>query len=85
MALIPPFFLNTVVALGGPSQDGTVQYNATGFLYGFPTGETDANGAKRFRLYLVSARKPRNSVNLNGECRLLSGEYSSYLVELRSY
>ena len=35
--------------------------------------------------YLVSARKPRNSVNLNGECRLLSGEDSSYLVELRSY
>ena len=34
---------------------------------------------------LVSARKPRNSVNLNGECRLLSGEDSSYLVELRSY
>ena len=36
-------------------------------------------------IYLVSARKPRNSVNLNGECRLLSGEDSSYLVELRSY
>ena len=35
--------------------------------------------------YVVSARKPRNSVNLNGECRLLSGEDSSYLVELRSY
>ena len=35
--------------------------------------------------YLVSARKPRNSVNLNGVYRLLSGEDSSYLVELRSY
>ena len=56
MALIPPFFLNTVVALGGPSQDGTVQYNATGFLYGHPTGETDANGAKRYRMYLVTNR-----------------------------
>ena len=41
--------------------------------------ETDALG------YLVSARKPRNSVNLNGVCRFLSGEDSSYLVELRSY
>ena len=29
------------------------------------------------RFYIVSARKPRNSVNLNGECRLLSGEDSS--------
>ena len=35
--------------------------------------------------YLVSARKPRNSVNLNGVYRFLSGEDSSYLVELRSY
>ena len=35
--------------------------------------------------YVVSARKPRNSVNLNGMCRFLSGEDSSYLVELRSY
>ena len=36
-------------------------------------------------VYIVSARKPRNSVNLNGMCRFLSGEDSSYLVELRSY
>ena len=40
---------------------------------------------QRFARYLVSARKPRNSVNLNGVCRFLSGEDSSYLVELRSY
>ena len=56
MALIPPSFLNTVVALGGPSQDGNVQYTATGFLYGFPTGTTAENGAKRYWIYLVTNR-----------------------------
>ena len=56
MALIPHFFLNTVVALGEPSQDGTVQYNATGFLYGHPTRETDENGAKGYWMFLVTNR-----------------------------
>ena len=56
MALIPPTFLNTTVALGGPSEDGTVQYTATGFIYGHPTGETDENGAKRYWLFLVTNR-----------------------------
>ena len=54
MALIPPIFLNTTVALGGPSEDGTIQYFATGFIYGFPTGETDETGSKRYWLFLVT-------------------------------
>ena len=29
----PPEFLNTVVALGRPTESGTVQYTATGFLF----------------------------------------------------
>ena len=56
MALLPPFFMNTVVALGGPSQDGTVQYSATGFLYGHPSGETDANGTRLYGIYIVTNR-----------------------------
>ena len=56
MALIPPKFLNTVVALGGPSQDGEVQYTATGFLYGYPTGQTDDNGDTRYWVFLVTNR-----------------------------
>ena len=56
MALIPPRFLNTVVALGGPSQDRNIRYTATGFLYGYPTGQTDSDGAKRYRIYLVTNR-----------------------------
>ncbi len=56
MALIPPGFLNTVVALGGPSTDGTMQYTATGFLYGYPSGATDEDGAKRYWVYLLTNR-----------------------------
>lgn len=56
MALIPPGFLNTVVALGGPSNDGKTQYNATGFLYGYPSGRTDEDGATLYRVFLVTNR-----------------------------
>ena len=56
MALIPPGFLNSVVALGGPSQDGDVRYTATGFLYGFPTEQTNENGANLYRIFLVTNR-----------------------------
>ena len=56
MALIPPGFLNTVVALGSPSKDGEMQYTATGFLYGWPSGGTDENEAKRYWVYLVTNR-----------------------------
>ena len=56
MALIPPAFLNTVVALGSPSHDGKVQYTATGFLYGYPSGESDENGKARYFVFLVTNR-----------------------------
>lgn len=56
MALIPPRFLNSVVALGIPSQDGEVQYNATGFLYGSPAGVTDENGNTKYHIFLVTNR-----------------------------
>ena len=56
MALIPPGFLNTVIALGSPSKDGNVRYTATGFLYGYPTGQTSTNGARRYLVYLVTNR-----------------------------
>ena len=56
MALIPPVFLNTVVALGEQSPDGLIKSNATGFLYGYPTGATDENGAKQYYIFLVTNR-----------------------------
>ena len=56
MALIPPRYLDTVVALGGPSQDGNIRYTATGFLYGYPTGQTDAEGTRQYWICLVTNR-----------------------------
>ncbi|MYD36726.1 MAG: trypsin-like peptidase domain-containing protein [Dehalococcoidia bacterium] len=56
MALIPPGYLNTVVALGSASKEGAMQYTATGFLYGYPSGETNESGAKMYRVYLVTNR-----------------------------
>ncbi len=56
MALIPPSFLNTVVALGRECQDGTARYNATGFLYGIPSGDTDENGKNMYHPFLVTNR-----------------------------
>ena len=56
MALIPHAFLNTVVALGLPSQDGSIRFDATGFLYGYPAGQTDPNGNKLYWIFLVTNR-----------------------------
>ena len=56
MALIPPMYLNSVVALGGPSDDGQILYNATGFLYGRPTGQIGHDGRAFYWLFLVTNR-----------------------------
>lgn len=56
MALIPPIFLNTVVALGMSSQNGKVNYSATGFIVGYPTGITGDNGVMTYLLFLVTNR-----------------------------
>ncbi len=52
MALIPPFFLDCVVAIGFDKPDGTRSYAATGFLYGkFVSSEGDN---KRYAVFLVT-------------------------------
>ena len=65
MALIPPGYLNTVVALGGPSEDGTMKYTATGFLYGHPTGATNEDGQPTYRLFLVTNRHVLQKASMN--------------------
>ena len=45
MSLIPSFFLDTVVDLGVPDQNGSVKFTATGFLYGHPVGEEQEGGS----------------------------------------
>lgn len=44
MALLPPTWLDMAVALGTRRDDGTVDYHATGFFYGHPTGEVNDQG-----------------------------------------
>ena len=56
MALIPPSFLNTVVALGVRSPDGTMETHATGFLYGHPIADAHESGQKRYNVFLVTNR-----------------------------
>ena len=55
MALVPPIFINSVVAIGTRTQDGSTAWLASGFIYGhhlFAISETQS----RFRTYLVSNR-----------------------------
>lgn len=54
MALLPPHYLDTVVALGTPKTEGSIQYTATGFFYGHHVGESDGN--KEYRIFLVTNR-----------------------------
>ena len=67
MALLPPMFLNTVVALGSVGSDDTVQYTATGFLYGYPIGTTDENGQNQYWLFLVTNRHVFQNVAKRGD------------------
>ncbi len=55
MALIPPFFLDCVVAIGFVTND-EVRYAATGFLVGHLVGEGAEISDRKYRLYLVTNR-----------------------------
>lgn len=52
MALIPPGYLNTVVALRPCTQDKNSEYSATGFLFGSPVEDNPGT----YRLFLVTNR-----------------------------
>lgn len=56
MALIPLGYLNAVVALGIPTEENTVQYIATGFLYGHPSREESNDRDQNFKVFLVTNR-----------------------------
>jgi S1-C subfamily serine protease len=55
MSLIPPFFLDCVVAIGFPGQDDKPSYLATGFLYG-EFRELAADNQKAYAVFLVTNR-----------------------------
>lgn len=55
MALIPPFFLDCVVAISF-QKDGGVKYGATGFLFGWLIQDSPIQKDKRYRVYLITNR-----------------------------
>ncbi len=61
MALLPPDFLDAVVALGTTKPDGSTRFTATGFLCSYPVGETD--GKPDYGLFLVTNRHVIEGVN----------------------
>lgn len=57
MALIPPFFLDCVVAIGLIASDGnSKQWTASGFLYGEMVNETSKPETHEYRVFLVTNR-----------------------------
>ena len=62
MALLPPHFLNTVVALGTMGEDSKIQYRATGFLCAVTASEPEEGDKPSHRLYLVTNRHVVDSV-----------------------
>jgi len=55
MALIPPTFINSVVAIGTRKSDGNIAWFASGFLYGHHLYKID-DTQSRFKVYLVTNR-----------------------------
>lgn len=56
MALIPPKYLNAVVALGIPIEENEVRYIATGFLYNPPLRKRPYDREQHFEVFLVTNR-----------------------------
>ena len=55
MALIPPVYLDCVVAIGADDDEEAKRWIASGFFYGHYL-QTAANGKKEYRIYLVTNR-----------------------------
>jgi S1-C subfamily serine protease len=60
MALIPPFFLDTVVALGTVNEQGQTNWVGTGFLYGKFISKEGEN--KLYQVYLVTNKHVMNNL-----------------------
>lgn len=55
MALIPPFFIDSVVAIGVDDPEGRRKWIASGFIYGRRIADKE-DGQPQYRVYLVSNR-----------------------------
>ena len=54
MALIPPSYLDAVVALGKAGSDGKTVFTASGFLYGHPRDVDPKDGRTLYTFFLVT-------------------------------
>jgi hypothetical protein len=54
MPLLPPDYLDCVVAVGTGSDAASRSWISTGFLYGLPVGKTDNDGNALYTVFLVS-------------------------------
>ena len=64
MALISDYYFDTVVALGVPRRDKSVNFTATGFLYGYPITNNE-KGRQAYWVYLVTNHhviEPANNI-----------------------
>ena len=55
MALIPPIFLDCVVAVGFPDENGRKKWSASGFLYG-KLVEEGSGEEKTYEIFLITNR-----------------------------
>lgn len=62
MALIPPFFLDTVVAIGTLNDNNETVWIGTGFLFGYLV--TPPQNPKQYRTYLVTNRHVIQNQNI---------------------
>ena len=54
MALLPPEYLDAVVALGIPTSSGSIQFSATGFFCSHPIRESEEK--TDYGMFLVTNR-----------------------------
>jgi len=62
MALIPPFFMDCVVALGNRQDDGSTAWVASGFLYGSLIDGSVAPEERKYHILLVTNRHVFNGL-----------------------
>jgi hypothetical protein len=85
MALIPPFFLDCVVAIGFVADKDKPTYQATGFLYGHFVKQVN-DQQKTYRVYLVTNRhvfegETKAFIRFNPESGEAAREYDIDLVD----
>ncbi len=85
MALIPPFFLDAVAAIGFPDDKGQTQWGATGFFFGRFLQQT-APDQKQYQVFLVTnkhvlRKKGMAKVRLNPDGDQPAREFDMELVD----